>query len=149
MKPSESVAAFEAYVETRGASLLKLTPQLGFTLLLAFYESARAEPCSGPDADMLLFQWGTYNWGEGESFELSLSRQFIEADAEGEDAISQLCLAFKYPPSSELASFGEGNRWCESLSGVQDFAHYIRSNVPYQRLATMVPPSVKLTHSYV
>ena len=96
---------------------------------------------------MLLFQWGTYNWGEGESFELSLSRQFIEADTEGEDAMSQLCLTFKYPPSPELASFGEGNRWCESPSGAQDFAHDIRSSAPYQRLATMVPPSVRLTHS--
>jgi hypothetical protein len=88
MKPSESVAAFEAYIESNSASLLKLTLQSGFALLLSFYESARAEPCSAPDADMLLFQWGTYNWGEGGSFELSLSRQFIEADAECDAAIS-------------------------------------------------------------
>lgn len=98
---------------------------------------------------MLLFEWGTYDWGEGESFELSLSRQFIELDADGEDAISQLRLVFKYRPTPGLAALGEGNRWCDSHSQLQDFRQHLRGSAAYQRLAAQVPPSVRLTHSYV
>jgi hypothetical protein len=149
MKPDESVAELKVFVEAAGASLTNLSPELGFALMLSFYERVPAAGCSGPSADMLLFEWGTYDWGEGESFELSLSRQFIEQDGDGEDAISQLRLVFKYKPVPDLAALGEGDRWCESPDQAQDFGQHLRASAAYQRLAGQDSPTVGLTHTYV
>jgi hypothetical protein len=33
--------------------------------MLAFYASDRAADCAGVDGDMLLFQWGIFDWGSG------------------------------------------------------------------------------------
>jgi hypothetical protein len=149
MRPDESVAELKAFVEAAGASLTNLSPELGFALMLSFYERVPAAGCSGPSADMLLFEWGTYDWGEGESFELSLSRQFIELDGDGEDAISQLRLVFNYKPTPDLAVLGEGNRWCEFPDQIQDFGQRIKASAAYQRLAGQNSPTVGLSHAYV
>jgi hypothetical protein len=36
---------------------------------------------------MLLFQFGTYDWGFGENFKFDLTRQFIVADKQDDDAV--------------------------------------------------------------
>ena len=148
MKPSESVAAFEDAIESGGSSLLELTPSVGIEHMLSFYETTFAEGCSGSSADMLLFEWGSYDWGEGESFELSITRQFIEVGVEGEPEVSQLRLIFKYEPSSQVAAFGEGSRWCASQSELPDFKDHIRGTAAFRALAEQEAPSVRLSHFY-
>jgi len=149
MKPADSVAAFEEMAEAAGFPLLELVPRAGVEQMLSFFETTQAEGCAAPSQDMLLFEWGTYDWGEGASFELRTSRQFVETGAEGEPEISQLRLVFKYAPSSELAAFGEGNRWCNSRTEVSEFAQYIQASPPFRAVAEQEAPSVRLSHSYV
>jgi len=98
MTPSTSVNAFEEFVENRGGALPALTVRTGVAEMLSFYESVSPTGCTNEDGDMLLFQWGTYNWGDGTQFEINITRQFIESAAEDDDAISQLQLTFKFPP---------------------------------------------------
>lgn len=149
MKPSESVALFEENVEAGGWSLLELTAHVGVKQMMAFYASRVAQCCVGPNEDMLLFEWGTYNWGEGESFELSLTRQFMEQVGEGQPEISQLRLVFKYPPNAELSALGEGSRWCASRSELAEFAKYVEESPAFQAVARQQPPRVRLLHHYV
>ena len=149
MNPTDSVAAFEEMAEAAGFPLLEFVPHVGLVQMLSFFETTEAEGCTAPSRDMLLFEWGTYDWGEGASFELCISRQFIETGAEGEPEISQLRLVFKYAPSSELAAFGEGNRWCNSSTEVSGFAEYIQASPPFRVVAEQEAPSVRLSHSYV
>ncbi len=149
LKPTESVAAFEAYVEAAGSSLPEILPGLGIAKVLSFFETITAQGCKGPSQDMLLFEWGTYDWGNGKFFELSISRQFVEQGLEGEPEISQLRLVFKYPSSSQLGALGEGNRWCKSRAELREFEKFIHESAAYQGLARKEPPGVSLSHSYV
>ena len=110
MKPAESVAAFEQQVEAKDASLFDLNARLGLEQMLAFYANTDAEGCGAPSSDMLLYEWGTYDWGEGQSFELTISRQFIETGEQGEPEISLLRLLFKFRPTAELLGFYRGKR---------------------------------------
>ena len=63
-------------------------------MMLAFYGSVRFDDVDlAADGDMLLYQWGAYDWGEGESFEFDITRQLILGTGEDED-IFQLSLTF-------------------------------------------------------
>ena len=59
--------------------------------MLAFYESMRFDDVDlAADGDMLLYQWGTYDWGRGASFEFDITRQLILGAGEDEDISSCL-----------------------------------------------------------
>lgn len=60
-----------------------------------------------PDADMLLYQFGTNNLHGESSFSLSMVRQFIKAD----DNLVQIDCELLYSPTGELATVGSFNEW--------------------------------------
>jgi hypothetical protein len=91
-----------------------MTPEAGFAALVDFYRDVRTTDCeTRPEADMLLVQWGVYDWGKREHFSFNVTRQFVLVEGEDED-IFQLGLTFNFLPTANLRSFGRGNRWCES-----------------------------------
>jgi hypothetical protein len=76
------------------------------------------------DGDMLLFQWGTYDWGNGEFFDLNITRQVIV----GDESIRQLSLTFRYAPNQELTTLGCGNQWCYSTKGISIFGAFVKAS---------------------
>lgn len=98
-----------------------LPPAQSFALMLDFYETVRAQDAAPPaeDGDMLLFQWGIHDWGNGEQFELNLSRQIIYPDGDDQD-IYQLGLSYFFQPDNALKALGSGNFWCHSPSGTDE-----------------------------
>ena len=81
--------------------------------MLAFYKEVRARGCPvEKDGDMLLFQYGTYDWkmGEGDFFEFDITRQLIRGTAD-DDNMFQLRLVFKFKPTRSLRKL-QGGRWC-------------------------------------
>lgn len=73
------------------------------------------------DGDLLLAQYGTYDWGHGEWFELDLTRQFIFNDRRGEYLrMSQLRCVFEFEPTERLRELGADDLW-SSDGGVDDF----------------------------
>jgi len=149
MKPAESVSAFESFAEANEVSLIAITPSEGFTQMFAFYEAVAAEGCTAPSCDMLLFQWGTYDWGEGKNYEVNITRQFIEDGTEDDPTISQLQLTFSFPPTLATSTLGEGNRWCEGHAHIAAFRSFVLSSLAFQSIADQDPPGVSLRHSYV
>ena len=147
--PQQAVAEFEAFADRQNIALTELRPRNGFEAMLAFFESMRPANCVEPNGDMLLYQWGTYDWGEGEHFELDLTRQFVEEDKEGDDAISQLHLTFRFPPSTELRATGSGNRGCDTVNGVAAFKKFVFERPEFIALADEDPPNVSLHHELV
>lgn len=148
MKPVESPVAFKSFIASQGISISSCTPRQGVEQMFAFYQSKKPAGCDGPDGDMLLFQWGTFDWGNGRHFELNITRQFIEESLQDDDAISQLSLTFRFNPTLELEDLSEGSRWCtgpSEFSLVKDFA---LSSVPFLAVADQ-PAAVELVHSYV
>ncbi len=63
----------------------------------------------GAGDDHVLAEYGTYdwNWGEGEHFEVSLSRVFTFSDPHGEfSAAARLVLQALFQPTDELRALG-------------------------------------------
>jgi hypothetical protein len=73
-----------------------------FEWVFSQYEQSRIEATAETDGDMLLFQWGTYDWGMGKSFEIDLTRQTIDdlddVDAQT-DSMRQLHITLKFEHS--------------------------------------------------
>jgi len=129
--PVNTLQAFRALLEERRLNENALSLRDGFEAMLDFYRDARASGCAAPDADMLLFQWGTYDRrllpraGEtGEAFDFDLTRQLIPEGGEDDD-IWQLSLTFVFEPTGQLRALGRGNRWCHSLQELPEFREYV------------------------
>ena len=112
--------------------------------MLSFYRDKRADGCAfDDDADMLLFQWGTYDWGDGDSFEFDMTRQLIFDGSEDENTW-QLHLVFKFAPTAALRDAGSGDKWCRSTDHVPRFEQFIHSSRPYQLVSHETPRVVEL-----
>lgn len=149
MKPSESTKAFEAHAAASGVVLRACVPRKGFAQMFSFYQSVAVEGCDQPDDDMLLFQWGTYDWGSGTHFELNITRQFIEHELQDDDAISQLSLTFRFEPTPERDGLGLGNRWCNGPAELQEFLEFTLSSPAFAAVADLRAMEVGLDHWYV
>lgn len=143
MKPAESVTAFQDFTASKGIDLNASTSREGIEAMLEFRAQAACVACSD---DMLLYQWGTYDWGNGKYFELDITRQFIEAELEDDDAISQLSLTYKYQPSAELDALGTSNCWEDATP---DFRRFILTSAPFISVADAKADQIDLRHSYV
>ena len=110
MIPSQSAQALRRHLDSdpRGTPLYDLV-----AAALSFYAEQPAEGLAADeDSDALLFQYGCYDWGEGERFEFDLTRQFVDADKTAAGAISQLRLTVYYLADEELRALGRHNAVC-------------------------------------
>ena len=132
MLPDAAKTAFEDHLGGRAITLVGMRPAEGIDAMLSFYRDVRADSCRlESDGDMLLFQWGTYDWGEGEHFSIDITRQFITERGEDED-VWQLHLTFRFAPEAALRAQGAGNRWCRSPSELEGFAALVRASPAYE-----------------
>jgi hypothetical protein len=135
MKAKQAKAEFKRAIASANRRVSSLTPAEGLQLIADFYRNVRAEDVARlPDQDMLLYQWGTYNWGQGAHFSLDLTRQFILGLGE-DDNIWQLHLTFYFPPEPALQQLGKGNRWCGSVEALPEFVSFVRSSPAFQASA--------------
>jgi hypothetical protein len=140
MKSPDALQELERMLKSRGASVDKLSVRDGVDAMLEFYRTTRVDDCAiDSDGDMLLFQWGTYDRGQGARFELDITRQFIPEGADDDD-IWQLSLTFVFPPN-EIAS---GNRWCTTPDELDELATFVRSNAAYLAATQLTPKGVEL-----
>jgi hypothetical protein len=144
MKPRTAKKRFLEILREKGHRLSSLTPTEGIALMLDFYRAERAEGGElDEDGDMLLYQWGCCDWGEGEFFELDITRQFIDGAGEDED-IRQLHLTFKFEPTESLRKVKDGNRWCHSPKDLAAFQSFIDSSKALKAVADAKPVAVSL-----
>jgi hypothetical protein len=143
MKPDESIKAFQDFAASKGINLNGSKPREGIEAMLMFRAQTSCAECSD---DMLLYQWGSYDWGSGKRFELNITRQFIEAALEDDDAISQLSLTYRYNPSTVFDALGAGSCW-EDESPV--FREFILASASFSELADAKPDEIDLIHYYV
>ena len=99
-------------------------PERLFSAVLGFYEDTRIEGTNlDDDGDMLLFQWGSYDWGQGLQFELDLTRQAIPAGQE-DSPIRQLRCTYRYDPT-HFNDIVAGSQWCHSPSQLDEFRQFV------------------------
>jgi len=94
---------------------------------------------------MLLFQWGCFDWGDGEHFELDITRQFITEEPPDDDGIYQFHLTFRFKPTERLHMIGVGERWCEAPSQLDSFRSFIYASSPFLGAQDEPPALVSLT----
>jgi hypothetical protein len=147
MAPDDAQAEFTKRLRAHGFEPAGVSLGVGFSEAFAFYRDVRPVGCAeDPDCDMLLFQWGTYDFGEGRYFNLNLTRQFILDGAEDDEGIFQLGFTFLYTPSPALEALRDGNRWCRSPAELPEFQRYVTSSEAYRDAAGQVPAKVRLTY---
>jgi len=127
MRSLDAESAFRAYLEQERVELDSVAAASAFRLMIGFYLSERADDAAAieENGDMLLVQWGTYDWGHGPSFEYSMTRQLILAGEDDDDSIYQLALATHFEPSHETDLLTSGDRWCSSPADVPEFEIFI------------------------
>ena len=134
MDTREAQHAFEEHLAAHGATVSGLVPSQGLVLMISFFRDQRPH---GDVEDDLLYQWGTYDWGSGEFFELDITRQFILDDTAEDENIWQLHLTFKYKPTDQLRALGSGERWCGTIApqGIDCFAQWIENSPAFQAVS--------------
>lgn len=147
MAPGDAQTHFTNRLCERGFELSRVSVDAGFSEAFAFYRDVRPERIEKDlDGDMLLFQWGTYDWGKGRYFNLDLTRQFILEGTEDDEGIVQLAFTFLYDPSPALESLKDGNRWCRSRADLAEFQRYVTSSEAYRVAVGQRPAKVQLTY---
>lgn len=147
MAPEDAQTEFTNRLRTRDIELPRVGVDAGFSEAFAFYRDIRATGCHKDlDGDMLLFQWGTFDWGKGRYFNLDLTRQFILEGTEDDEGIFQLAFTFLYTPSPTLEALKDGNRWCRSPADLPEFQRYVTSSGAYRAALEQVPAKVQLSY---
>jgi hypothetical protein len=147
MAPGDAQTEFTNRLRTSGLELPRVSVDAGFSEAFAFYRDVRPAGCEKDlDGDMLLFQWGTYDWAKGRYFNLDLTRQFVLEGAEDDEGIFQLAFTFLYTPSPALESLQDGNRWCRTPADLAEFQRYVTSTEAYRVALAQVPHKVQLTY---
>lgn len=125
---ADSLVSLRAFAEDRGVEVNRLDASTAASLMMDWYRQAQADDVNfSADGDMLLFEWGTYNWRE-KSFRYSVTRQFIvEGLPDDDEALWQLAFCFHYPSTADTDALGSGTQWCESLYELDDFGAGIES----------------------
>jgi len=162
MQSRQAQQAFEVFAAERGVMLSQLTAEAAVDLMLAFYQAVRADDVAmNADGDMLLFQWGVYDWGHGASFTYNITRQLIfphgdsqqdveqaEHTEDDEDeytmAIYQLSLTLNYTPTDVLYAITPGNRWCSHRGELTEFKEYIKGADATRLVQRSTPVDVAL-----
>lgn len=129
-----------------GFTLEQLNPLVGIELMLRFYDEERVDRCPlDEDGDMLLFQWGTYDWGQGERFDINITRQLMTAEVAGDERVRQLSLTFHYPASPALEAVGDGDHWCDTPEGLDNFRTDILTGPALKAVETLSSIEIDLT----
>ncbi len=150
MQPEDSAEQFEQFVAAAGLSVATLVPSEAARLMLAFYRQVRADSCLlDQQGDMVLFQYGAYDFGQGRTFQFDLTRQFV-TDAEDVDdqEMSQLSLTVHFAVADQLRALS-GERWCESLAEADEFEQFITSQEVTAAVASIQPLRTTLEWGYV
>jgi hypothetical protein len=145
MEIKTSLQEFKDYLRKSEKGTNEINAEDAIRIMCSFYEDIRCNEVSfETDGDMLLFQWGTYDWGNGEHFEIGFVRQFsipepkdedVEFDGEG---IWQLNMVLHYPPEESLKGIKPGQIWCHSPDEIEPFVGSI-----LQHSATLAVKSTK------
>lgn len=145
MHPATSASFLQDFLSERGLSVSSLTPKQLVDVSLAFFQKVPASGLSQVrESDMLLFQWGVFNWGQGERFQLDITRQFIESESMGDDGMSQLRLTAYFAPTKALREIKVSNRWCETKKQLEKFANYIATSEAFLAVRNAKPIEVTM-----
>jgi hypothetical protein len=110
MLTAESEPAFQSFLGSQYGDLAELDVRSAIEAWIEFYKAQRVDDVAD-GMDWLWFQFGTYDWGQGPSFQIDLTRQFILQDETDDDAIWQMHLVLPFRP---IRHWGRASRRARS-----------------------------------
>jgi hypothetical protein len=95
------------------------------------------------DGDVLLYQWGVLDWGDGLHATIDLTRQVLRAAASpgGDPSVWQLHCCFRFPPPL-LNRIKNGKSWCAHPDRLAPFLAAMPAAPAWQRLQDAQPIDV-------
>lgn len=125
----------------------ELEAPVAFGLMVDFFASTVPDGAvpEDQDGDMLLYEWGTFDWGQGPAFTLSLRRQIIYPDGPSDQEIWQLAVSYEYEPRTVFKELGQGEQWCASRYAAADFKASFLASPVVTAVRTIPFRSVDLT----
>jgi hypothetical protein len=126
---------------------LSLSPEEAISRMSAFLKSVRyATEGSTKYDDTLLFEYGVFDWGRGENFDLKITRQIVfggAAPADADDHIVQISITHRYDPEP-FRSFAIMTQWGCDLPATQGIAEFAASSPGYKLALQLKPREVTL-----
>jgi len=105
-----------------------------------FYENLKHPNTNteeNPNNDMLLFQYGTYDWsGAGPQFEFNVTRQIATSE---EDEFYQFSLTLKYENNTDTSNIESYNLWSEDCESIEDWIAEIKTTEGYNAVLNLKP----------
>lgn len=71
------------------------------------------------DADMLLFQYGVYDWGDGKNLEIDFARQLVK-----NDDINQVHITLKFPYEEKFSKIESYEEWYNSANNEKNIKEW-------------------------
>lgn len=122
-----------------------MTAELLVELSIVLFSELKVKEISDSvykDNDMLLYQYGTYNWGNefGNHFSFDITRQFIAPE---QDEPYQLCFTLIYEPE-QFKDIDSYCCWSDIFTDINNFASYIRTTDGFKVAVKNVPKTYQI-----
>jgi hypothetical protein len=132
MQRCDLESEFRRYLDESDSDVADSNPKSALDSVASFYRIARFENCDvDNDGDMLLFQWGVNDWGDGEFFDVDFTRQLIDGSND-ENLITQVSFRFRYPATDQFRAIEPSNVWCEHIDMINRFSDDILASRSFQ-----------------
>lgn len=107
-----------------------------------FFENNKVKKNGEREQDLLLFQYGTYDWldGKGKAFNFNLTRQF---EIPGEDEFLQLSLTLFYNPE-DFAEVEACQSWSIDFEQVNEWVKGIEQTAGYKKAINLKPTRIEI-----
>lgn len=109
---------------------------------VSFYKNFKfQESNTSEDDDMLLFQYGVYDWdGSGKKFELNLTRQFVDPSG---DEFTQLSFTLYYD-YNEIGDIEDFNSWSIDYDNILQWKSNMEATIGFINCSKLTPIRVEL-----
>lgn len=136
---------YMAQLRKKGLSYIALSIQESIESTISFYLSKRVYNTKmEANGDMLLYQWGTYDWGKGKFFQVDITRQIIVPDS-----MHQMSTTVYFESNGVTDKIGSGNKWCEDLEDVESFKQFIDDHQITKKLEGQIQLKSSVVYSPV
>ncbi|OJJ19498.1 hypothetical protein BKI52_22075 [marine bacterium AO1-C] len=136
---------FHQYLDNRAMN----APTQAIEAMLEFYHTIQILPeITDPEQDMLLFQYGVYDWNDtGDAFEFNITRQ-VESPDPKDDEYYQLSITLLYEPE-EMKPVEAFSSWSADTADIPTWKQQILNSEGFQQAAKHQPYSfrVELDHT--
>ncbi len=135
-------AAFRRVIDGEVKRGVKFTAQKALELVIDFYGDILLEGVDYdiPDNDMLLFQYGIYDWqdGNGENFSVDITRQFL---LDNNEEAYQLRFTLFYPTNQIGRDIKGQSLWSIDSPNIKEWYSKINMTEGFIKAADYIPQS--------